>query len=118
MQVPSIAECLSAGGSEDELEHSLADLLAGLEALNHDLNGVVPSESPSAADTIPLDVVYAVTEVLAQLRAHANAATSGRASALSRALWRAETAWRAVLAGDIDDLNEHLAEEETMRGGF
>jgi hypothetical protein len=31
--------------------------------------------------------------------------------------WRVETAWSAVLAGDIDDLREHLSGEESALGG-
>jgi hypothetical protein len=31
------------------------------------------------------------------------------------AAWSIETAWLGILAGDIDDLEEHVIEERTMR---
>jgi hypothetical protein len=34
----------------------------------------------------------------------------------SDAAWSIETAWLAVLAGDIDDLHQHVAAERAMRG--
>ncbi len=35
--------------------------------------------------------------------------------AVADAAWSVETAWRAILAGDIDDLGEHLSDEMLMR---
>lgn len=40
---------------------------------------------------------------------------SEHVTAGARAAWLAETAWLAVLAGDIDDLHQHLVEEEGSR---
>jgi hypothetical protein len=34
---------------------------------------------------------------------------------MSDAAWAIETSWRAVLAGDIDDLQQHVAEERAAR---
>jgi hypothetical protein len=61
-------------------------------------------------------VVYAVAEITSLLRKHAPFSTGTDATqGLARATWLVETAWLAVLAGDIDDLHAHLSEEEAMR---
>jgi hypothetical protein len=49
-----------------------------------------------------MSVAYSVAEVARMLR---------EASA-DREAWQVETGWLAVLAGDIDDVGQHVAEEE------
>ena len=79
-----------------------ADLITALDNYNRDLNGPVPSETVGPDDdSVPRTVAYAVGEVVRMLRE----------SGSGRAALRVETAWLAVLAGDIDDIGEHLAEE-------
>lgn len=116
-EIPSISSCTwPANTSGQQLDQAVADFLVALATLNRELNGTIPSEGKSAADAIPRDVAYAVAEVTAQLREHADAQdASDQAPASSRAAWQVETAWRAVLAGDIDDIEQHLREEERMR---
>jgi hypothetical protein len=84
-----------------------------------ELNGDVPSavESVHLAD-MPRKLVYSVAQVICELRECERQASSARDSEwFGRAAWRAETAWAAVLAGDIDDIAKHLDNEEKMRFG-
>jgi hypothetical protein len=74
------------------------------------LNGATPSEQLKGEDSIPIVLVYAVTEALRFLRERAPGDNSVR-----RLAWRSETAWSAVLAGDIDDIEEHIQQEEAAR---
>ena len=79
-----------------------------LETLNLELNGDVPSEG--VGDTprlIPADAAYAVGEVSRMLRDDPET---------PRAAWLVETAWLAALAGDIDDLRQHVSDEEAGTG--
>ena|SRR5215207_250560 len=87
------------------LEDALADLVATLEQLNRELNGDTPSQAITGATEIPREVAYAVSEIARMLR------DSGAA----QDTWTVETAWNAVLAGDIDDLQQHLKEERALR---
>jgi hypothetical protein len=50
-------------------------------------------------------MAYAVAEVARMLR-EADA---------DREAWQVETGWLAVLAGDVDDVRQHITEEETAR---
>jgi hypothetical protein len=105
--VPSIAEATwEARGQSEILASALRDFLTALSRLNHELNGPVPSEAASATMDIPRNVAYAVAEVLRLLRDNDEA---------SDAAWLVEAAWQAVLAGDIDDLEQHLVEERAPR---
>ena len=69
-----------------------------LERLNQELNGLLSSESFVGASDVPRSVAYSVSVVAGMLR------DAGRHDAAERV----DTAWRAVLDGDIDDLAEHV----------
>ncbi|MFL6029303.1 MAG: hypothetical protein ACJ74D_04655 [Gaiellaceae bacterium] len=78
-----------------------------LEQLNHELNGATPSSStPRDAPLIPSSVAYAVAEAIRMLSEYPDL----------RNAWRVETAWLAVLAGDIDDVEVHVRDEYRARG--
>ena len=85
---------------------AVTGFLLVLEQVNRELNGPRPSERIGVGtDDVPRDVAYAVSEVTRMLRdAEAHDAAG-----------RVDTAWNAVLAGDIDDLAEHVALEHRPR---
>lgn len=117
--IPSISACtVDTEVPELQLERAVADFIAALGMFNHELNGEVPSESQSSASDIPRDIAYAVAEVVRMLDdfVDADRISQGRSTG-SREAWLVKTAWLAVLAGDIDDLQRHLDEEEAMRAG-
>jgi len=95
-------------GDGKQVEEALRDFLDALSALNRDLNGPIPSESVRGAGVVSTDVAYAVAEVARLLREYGERAGD---AAATEAAWRVDTAWLAVLAGDIDDLAQHLEEE-------
>jgi hypothetical protein len=98
------------------LDEALADFIAVLGTLNNELNGPVPSGPagpPGArATVVPRDAAYAVAEVTRMLREYGERQSD---AAAVRAAWVVDTAWAAVLAGDIDDLEEHVSDEERAR---
>jgi hypothetical protein len=104
---PSISDCtLPSSSSAEALPLAVSDFIDALEALNVQLNGAVPSETVDGkAHSVPRTVAYSVAEVIRLLR---EARTD---------VWGVETAWAAVLAGDIDDLHEHLELEWNSRPG-
>jgi len=84
------------------VSEAVAAFVSVLDRFNHELNGLRPSESVVAeSDDVPRDVAYSVSQVTAMLRA-ADAADLAE---------RVDTAWNGVLAGDIDDLAEHIEQE-------
>jgi hypothetical protein len=104
--VPQTVSAATSAADPAEIEAAVSDFLSALDAYNSELNGPVPaSTSGSGLDAVPRDVAYAVGEVARMLRECGD----------DRSAWRVETAWLAVLAGDIDDVREHLAEEEASR---
>jgi hypothetical protein len=85
---------------------AVADCLRVLGSLNVELNGPHPSGHTSLrADAVPRGAAYAVSEVSRMLRA------AGR----DDAAWQVDTAWNAVLAGDVDDVAKHVAGEQRAR---
>jgi hypothetical protein len=89
-------------GDPADIEAATTDFISALDEYNRDLNGQVPSASvDSGDDSISRVVAYAVAEVARMLRANGSVGPA----------LRVETAWLAVLAGDIDDIGAHLAEE-------
>lgn len=113
----SISVGTSADGDDGRnLPEAFADFLSTLGALNREMNGDVPSETFVSIDAIPTDIAYAVAEVARQLRDYQVAAASpSKPDSNIDWEWRADTAWAAVLAGDIDDLEQHLRDEEAVR---
>lgn len=114
----SVAACInSAELSDHDLGTTLADLLAAMVQLNVELNGDVPSESREADDAVPRAVAFAVAEIARLLRRRASPVViPGLTRAPATGAWLTETAWEAVLAGDIDDLRAHIDDESTMLG--
>lgn len=114
--IPSVSWCLgSKDVSSERLEIAMADLVDVVALLNLELNGPTPSQSTHVVQDIPRDVAYAVAEIINLLRQHARCDAVETKATLTDSAWVVETAWLAVLAGDIDDLRTHLADEQTMR---
>jgi hypothetical protein len=116
--LPSIASATWPRGRVNSgLDRALADFLSTLSVLNREVNGQVPSSGESVhLSDLPRGLVYSVTDVIGKLRecqAHASNGQDGEW--FGRAAWRVEAAWSAVLAGDIDDIEKHLDDEERMR---
>jgi hypothetical protein len=108
---PSISECTANRGQLERLDDAVADFVAAMQSLNLEFNGSVPSESGPHQDQVPRQVAYAVSEVSRMLHDR-----SGKEAAdPHHAAWRVETAWNAVLAGDIDDIGQHLRDEAVAR---
>jgi hypothetical protein len=106
---PAVSSCTWPPGKRTaELEHAVADFIDALQALNVELNGGTPSETLEVGepDQISRDAAYAVAEVVRMLDEHGEAKGEARQVA---------TSWLALLAGDIDDLRIHVAQEEAAR---
>jgi hypothetical protein len=103
---PTVARVTSEPSSGKEVEAAVADFVDALDALSHELNGAAPSAAVSArADAVSREAAYAVAEVARMLR---EAGADREASAV-------DTGWLAVLARDIDDVRQHVAEEKAAR---
>jgi hypothetical protein len=101
---------VTATGNRDQaqMEAATADLIEALDGFNRVLNGPRPSSGLRDAcrtDVVPIRVAYSVGEAVRMLRE----------SGATTCAWRIETAWLAVLAQDIDDVSNHVAEEEQAR---
>ena len=115
--VPSISSCTwPETRCFSRVEQAFDDFLNTLGALNYELNGAVPSQGESHDDALPRALVYAVTEVIRMLReGQIERESECDHQQISHVAWRAEAAWSATLAGDIDDLRAFLEHEELAR---
>ena len=103
---------------KESAHEALRDVLRILQAVNLEMNGEIPSEGSSHQDGLSRSLAYAVSEIARLLRESASRAPdAARKDELNRAAWRIDTAWAGILAGDIDDLERHVAEEESAREG-
>jgi hypothetical protein len=100
----SVSEA-TAARNLNEIQGSVADFLDAMARFNNELNGDRPSAAQSVPDAVPRNVAYAVAEVARMLR---EAGADDDASLV-------DTAWLGLLAGDIDDLREHVALEVSAR---
>jgi hypothetical protein len=105
---PAISEAAQTG-DVDSLNAAWDDLIAALAAMNRELNGDRPSEvTGSGDDDVPRQVAYAISEMVRMLKQ-----PTATDPSFVRVAGRVEIAWNAVLAGDVDDLSEHVTQEET-----
>jgi hypothetical protein len=100
---PSSVSGASAAGAGQDV--AVAACLRTFDALNHELNGLPPSTSAARDDAVPRSVAYAVAEIARMLRASGD----------EDGAWQVDTAWTAVLAGDIEDIPEHVRAERRGR---
>lgn len=110
VDIPSLAEVL---WRRESFEKSIDDVFRVLQILNLEMNGTLPSRTIDGEQCFPRKLIYAITEIIALLRKTAGKSQGDLTrNELNKAAWRVETAWSAILAGDIDDLLAHVAEEE------
>jgi hypothetical protein len=103
---PTVSRATWEPTDAQELSAAVSDFIDALDALNHELNGAEPSAAVSGkADTVSTDAAYAVAEVARMLRD----------VGAEEEAWAVDTGWLAVLAGDIDDVRQHIAEEAAAR---
>lgn len=103
-----------------DLDTITADIIDCLEVLNRQVNQEAGAEAQLR--TLDPQMVYAASGIVLDcldkaLELRRTDAQSGIASDLLRAAWRVQCAWDALLAGDIENLQEHVAGEEWARGG-
>jgi hypothetical protein len=105
-----------------ELGGFFDDILSSFEVINHALNTQHPSETITGkADSLPRSLVGNISEILSiGWSYYLRWTCSGRFTATFRAelasmLVQIGIAWDAVLAGDIDDIREHVQTEFSAR---
>ena len=85
----------------------VASLVDAFQRMNIEINGRKPSETVGDDNfQLPVHLVYAVAEVVRMLRDEG----------FDEHAWAVDTAWLAVLAGDVDDVPDHVAMERLARG--
>lgn len=95
--------------------------MASIQAVNQSLNGLLASESTSKVGEIPRAIAasisgmsIAILETMHEIEA-ARPAERELLSGLRRLMWKIDCGWNAVLAGDIDDIEEHVQLEGAAR---
>jgi hypothetical protein len=119
--MPSISECTwLIDCSEAQLDWALLDVIGTLSRLNIEANGTSPSEpSMQKVEDFPRELIYSLSQILRILRECQESGQRGPPAPVARrAEWMISTAWDAVLAGDIDDLNHLLDDEAAARTTF
>ena len=114
---PTISGCTwLANGLAGHIADAADDVIQVLVNLNRQINGDMPSESISGDTMISRQIVFAITEIIRLLRSASDEAEdAGIKAEFRRQEWRISTAWYAVLSGDIDDVEQYIADEETAR---
>jgi hypothetical protein len=86
--------------------------MESLRSLNFELNGENGDSGPVRAaveEFLPRRLVFAMAEILRMLRALERVIDPADSGLVSpSAYWVVETAWLAILSGDIQDLGKHL----------
>jgi hypothetical protein len=105
-----------------DLREQTTDIIACLEVVNRHLYGETPSAFVGTSEHyIDPRLAYAVSAIISDgieqvlTLAGSPAADLAAVLALAKDVWRVSCAWEAVLAGDIDSLSKHVAEEDWGR---
>lgn len=99
----------------EAIEQSWFDLLDTLVNLNITLNGEFPSEFESKQDVIPRNLAYSIAELIQTFDAAIINSPEAISKCVEQVRWRISVCWSAVLAGDIDDIIQHLKWESETR---
>ena len=112
--VPSVASTTwPEGHLNPGFRDAMKDCLKVISALNFELNH--PGAGVSDME-LPRVVAYAVVTITLMIRdSQYHSLDQHEAAVLDRFAWRIEAAWAAVLAGDIEDIEEILILEESAR---
>jgi hypothetical protein len=109
-----VVQAIKKGEPETGLEDAVADIVECLQALNqHNL-----SEPNARRGVLNLDVVYAISG-MTLLAIEVSMVQWKKGQSLSKLLmaaWQLGCAWDALLAGDIEDIQQHLKYEATAKG--
>jgi hypothetical protein len=98
----------TASRDQSQIEAATGDFIAALGDYNGSLNGsglAAEAGEPVGGDVVSRGAAYAVAEATRMLR-DAGADDCAR---------RVDVAWAAVLAGDIEDIPQHVALEDSTR---
>lgn len=80
------------------------------------LQALAPESGEWARSGVPLDISYAVSEILASATAlAANEEVDSVRRSFAAFAWRVACGWEAVLAGDSEDVAGHVANEARAR---
>jgi hypothetical protein len=110
---PSLVDVLHNRPTDrDDVATSVREVILALQDLNLALNGSIPSKSTLRDHDMPRAAVAAIASIAAALSHEATKDSVGLATMFTRELWRITCAWDGVLAGDIDDIVEHVRLEE------
>ena len=108
--------------SDIDLDESTDEIIDCLESVNLYINGQIPSESIGYhQQQLPTLLVATLSEIEmlcldTLLRVEQRKGIKVPSSVMLRkTLWRIECAWNAILAGDIDNIREHVELEENAR---
>jgi hypothetical protein len=96
---------------KDSIDRAASDVLTLISELNHDLNGIKPSEGRDKEPAISRQIVFAVEEIRRMLKEAARKSIAVDREALLRSEAKIAWAWNAVVAGDIDDIRSYVDEQ-------
>jgi len=107
--IAPIAEALWQGSPAGD---AFSDILVCMEKLNHEMNGPLPSgDVRPKVSHFDRKLLYAIYEIGRQISQAAEKAPPDRSASLCSLGRKFDAAWGAILAGDIDDIRDHIEDE-------
>jgi hypothetical protein len=108
------------GGQVPSLDTITADIIDCLDRLNRQVNQEAGAEAQSRM--MDRQIVYAASGIVGAcldkvMELRRIDAQSAMASDLLGVAWRVQCAWDALVAGDVESLQSHVALEEEARFG-
>jgi hypothetical protein len=106
-------QALQKGNREADLEKAVVDILECLQTLN----SYSSSTCGNRDYILNIDTVYAISGILlSTVEASIILCATGKdCKELLMAAWKISCAWDALLAGDVEDIHQHLAYEMAAR---
>lgn len=118
-QIPTISDCTwLPNGLANRIAEAADDVIRVLGDLNREINGDIPSENENTEkdELISREIVFLITEIIRLLRSVVGEAKDTQIKGeFVRQERRISTAWYGILSGDIDDIQQYVADEERTR---